>query len=419
MRFCPAALLSVLIAGAGSACQAAPDPAGRDGAAHRAQEAPFNRQAPNAPSQQPAFPGQTRAPLMTTDTRFEVRQLVEGLDHPWGMAFLPDGRMLVTERPGRLRIVTATGAISPPVAGLPDVDSRGQGGLLDVALDPAFASNRLVYWSYAQPRGSGGNGTAVARGRLSEQDGQARITDAQVIFEQQPALDSTKHFGSRLVFGRDGNLFVTLGERSIIPGRMQARQLDSLLGKVARIRPDGSAPSDNPFIGEEGARPQIWSLGHRNIQAAALHPDTGQLWEVEHGARGGDEVNIVRKGRDYGWPAISYGVEYSGEPITGGDTARDGMEQPVYYWDPVIAPSGMTFYTGDLFPQWRGSLFVGGLASQSLVRLTLDGERVAGEERLLTDRGDRIRDVEQGPDGAIYLLTDEAGGKVLKLVPAG
>jgi glucose/arabinose dehydrogenase len=260
------------------------------------------------------------------------------------------------------------------------------------------------------------NNTAVARGRLAD-DG-TRVEDVQVVFHQAPSLNSRLHFGCRLVRHRHGSLFVTLGDRSITEGRMQAQRLDGLLGKVVRINPDGSIPKDNPFAGKEGARPEMWSIGHRNIQAAALHPTTGELWEIEHGTRGGDELNVVKKGKDYGWPTIAYGIEYKGGAITGGITQQDGMEQPVYYWDPVIAPSGMIFYTGSLFPQWKGSLFVGGLASTNLVRLTLKGEKVTGEERLLKDLKERIRDVEQGPDGALYLLTDSKAGRVLKLVPA-
>jgi glucose/arabinose dehydrogenase len=384
-----------------------------------AQQPGVETRPPNGAGQSPAFPGQTRAPERTLHVAFDVVTVAEGLQHPWGMAFLPAGRMLVTERPGRLRIVGADGKLSEPVAGLPPVDARGQGGLLDVAVDPGFASNRLIYWSYAEPRGVGGNNTAVARGRLVD-DAAPRVESVQVIFHQAPSLNSQQHFGSRLVFGRDGALFITLGERSITEGRMQAQRMDGLLGKIVRINTDGSIPGDNPFVGKEGVRPEIWSFGHRNIQAATLHPTTGELWEVEHGARGGDEINIVRKGKDYGWPTIAYGVEYSGAPITGGITAKDGMEQPRYYWDPVIAPSGMTFYTGALFPAWRGSLFVGGLASTHLVRLTVDGERIVGEERLLTDlqpRRERIRDIRQGPDGALYVLTDSAPGRMLKLVP--
>jgi len=309
--------------------------------------------------------------------------------------------------------------MSEPVAGLPAVDSRGQGGLLDVALDPAFQTNQLIYWSYAEPRDAGANNTAVARGRFV--DGAApKVENVQVIFHQTPSLASTLHFGGRLVFARDGKLFVTLGERSITEGRMQAQRMDGLLGKIVRLNPDGTVPSDNPFAGKEGVRPEIWSLGHRNVQAAALNPATGELWEVEHGTRGGDELNVSRKGKDYGWPTIAYGIEYQGPPITGGIQQKEGMEQPRYYWDPVIAPSGMVFYTGRLFPAWQNSVFIGGMGSMNLVRLTLKGEQVVGEERLLQDlqpARERIRDVRQGPDGALYLLTDSAMGRILKLVP--
>jgi glucose/arabinose dehydrogenase len=287
--------------------------------------------------------------------------------------------------------------------------------LLDVAIDPRFATNRLIYWSYAEPH-EGVNNTAVARGRLVNAP-VPRVENVQVIFRQAPALRSRAHFGGRLVFRRDGSLFVTLGERANPEGRMQAQRLDGLLGKIVRINPDGTIPKDNPFVGKPGVRPEIWSFGHRNVQGAALHPTTGELWEVEHGTRGGDEINIARAGRDYGWPTIAYGVEYNRRPITQGITAKAGMEQPLYYWDPVIAPSGMLFYTGALFPQWRGSLFIGGLGSTHLARLSLEGERVVGEERLLSELGERIRDVRQGPEGAIYILTDEPKGRLIKLVP--
>jgi glucose/arabinose dehydrogenase len=305
------------------------------------------------------------------------------------------------------------------VAGLPAVDNRGQGGLLDIALDPRFASNQLIYWSYSEPGAEDVNNTAVARGKFV--DGAApRVDEVKVIYHQAPSLKSTQHYGGRLVFGRDGTLFATQGERSITPGRMQAQQMDSLLGKIVRINSDGTIPKDNPFVGKEGVRPEIWSFGHRNVEAATLNPATGELWEVEHGTRGGDEINISRKGKDYGWPTIAYGIEYQGGPITGGITAKDGMEQPVYFWDPVIAPSGMVFYTGNLFPAWKGSLFVGGLVTTNLVRLDVQGDKIVGEERLLKDlqpKAERIRDVRQGPDGAIYVLTDNTAGRILKLVP--
>jgi glucose/arabinose dehydrogenase len=381
-----------------------------------AQHSGVDRRPANAPHQKPAFAGQTDAPERRTNVAIAVATVAGGLQHPWGMVFLPDGRMLVTERPGRLRVVTADGKLSPAFAGLPAVDARNQGGLLDVTLDPNFAANRLIYWSYAEPREGGANNTAVARGRFMDAAA-PRVDNVQVIFRQLPSLESHLHFGGRLVWAPDDTLFVTLGDRSITEGRMQAQRMDGLLGKIVRVNADGSIPTDNPFVGKEGVRPEIWSIGHRNVQAATLHPTTGELWEVEHGTRGGDELNIARKGRDYGWPTIAYGIEYRGAPITGGITQKAGMEQPRYYWDPVIAPSGMTFYTANLFPAWKGSLFIGGLQSTNLVRLEISGEKVTGEERLLGNVNERIRDVRQGPDGALYLLTDNAKGRVLKVVP--
>lgn len=381
-----------------------------------AQQQGVDPRPPNGQGQTPAFEGQTRAPEHRLGVAFDVVTVASGLVNPWGMAFLPDGRMLVTERPGRLRVVTADGALSEPVVGLPAMDARGQGGLLDVALDPDFSSNQLIYWSFSEPQDDGTNNTAVARGRFV--DGVApRVENVQTIYSQTPSMDSRLHFGSRLVFADDGTLFVTQGDRSITPGRMQAQDMDSLLGKVVRINADGSVPADNPFADRGGVAAKMWSIGHRNIQGATLHPETRELWTIEHGTRGGDELNITRKGLDYGWPTIAYGIEYRGGQITGGIQAQDGMEQPLYYWDPVIAPGGMTFYTGDLFPAWKGSLFIGGMGSRALVRLGLEGEHVSGEERLLTDEQERFRDVAQGPDGALYLLTDNADGRVLKLVP--
>lgn len=377
---------------------------------------PVETRPPHGKGQKPAFEGQTRAPLRTANVAFDVQTVAKGLEHPWAVEVLADGRMLVTERPGRLRIVTPDGKLSKAVAGLPEVDARDQGGLLDVAVDPDFASNQTLYWTYAEPR-DGGNGTALAKGRLIAGAGDPRVEGVQVLFRQMPTLDSTKHFGSRIVFAPDGTLFLTLGERSIPEGQVQAQDLGSHFGKVIRLNKDGSIPKDNPFVGQEGARPEIWSYGHRNIQSAAINPATGALWTVEHGPKGGDELNAPEAGKNYGWPVITYGIDYDGEPIGEGITAKNGMEQPLYYWDPVIAPSGMLFYTGDLFLAWKGSLFIGGLVDKYLVRLTLEGGRVVGEERLLTDVSERIRDVVQGPDGALYLVTDESAGRVLKLVP--
>jgi len=377
--------------------------------------APVDPRPANDPDQKSAFAGQTKAPERRSNVAFEVVQIAEGLENPWSIAFLPGGNMLVTERPGRLRVVGADGKLSEPVTGLPDIVAGGQGGLLDVVLDPDFATNNTIYWCFSQPK-EGANNTAVARGRFV--DGAApRVEDVKTIYEQAPSLNSRLHFGCRLVFRRDGTLFIAQGDRSITEGRMQSQNMDSLIGKVVRINRDGSIPKDNPFVGKDGVRPEIWSIGHRNIQAAALHPATGELWEVEHGTRGGDELNIVERGKDYGWPTIAYGIEYRGGQITGGIQQKEGMEQPIYYWDPVIGPSGMAFYTGDLFPAWKGNLFVGGHATNDLVRLELKDDRVVGEERLLTDRKERLRDVRQGPDGAIHILTDATNGRLLKMVP--
>ncbi len=358
---------------------------------------------------------QAQAPRSPTPESVEAPVRVEtvagGLEHPWGLAFLPDGRMLVTERPGRLRIVGKDGRLSEPLSGVPRVYARGQGGLLDVALSPRFQEDRLIYLSFSE-QGEGGAGTAVARGRL----GPRGLEGTEVVWRQEPKVGGPNHWGSRLVFRPDGTLFVTLGDRFAY--RERAQDLSVTLGKIVRINPDGSVPRDNPFAGRGGARAEIWSYGHRNVQSATLHPETKRLWTVEHGARGGDELNHPEPGKNYGWPVITYGVDYSGEKI-GEGVSKPGMEQPVYYWDPVIAPSGMTFYTGDAHPGWKGSLFIGSLTPGLLVRLTLSGGKVAREERYLGDLEERIRDVRQGPDGLIYLLTDNPKGRVLRLAPAG
>jgi glucose/arabinose dehydrogenase len=339
----------------------------------------------------------------------EVTELASGLAHPWGLAFLPDGRALVTERPGRLRLVSREGELSQPVAGVPKVYASGQGGLLDVAVDPAFAQNNLVYLSYAEA-GEGGAGTAVARGRL---DGE-RLSDVAVIFRQEPKVQGGNHFGSRLVFGRDGTLFVTMGDR--FNHRREAQNLASHIGKVVRINTDGSVPADNPFRNRPGAKPEIWSYGHRNVQGAALDPATGELWTAEHGARGGDEINRVLAGRNYGWPVISYGVDYSGAKIGTGRSAP-GMEQPVFYWDPSIAPSGLAFISGGRYPAWTGRMLVGALRGRLVASLALSGNAVTKEERVLGKLRQRIRDVRQGPDGLVYLVTDEDNGRILRLDP--
>jgi glucose/arabinose dehydrogenase len=341
----------------------------------------------------------------------EVATFARGLDHPWAIAFLPDGRLLVTERPGRIRVVATDGQVSAPIAGTPGVFARGQGGMHDLVLDREFAQNRVIYFCYAEPA-SGGGRTAMARGRLAEDA--TRVDDVKVIFRQEGPLSSGNHFGCRIAQGRDGNLFLTLGDH--FSHRDEAQNLANHLGKIVRVTPDGAVPEDNPFVGRKEAKPEIWSYGHRNSQGAAIHPVSGRLWMHEHGPRGGDELNIPQAGKNYGWPVIGFGVDYSGAKIHQ-STHKAGMEQPIKQWTPVIAASGMAFYEGDLFPAWKGSLLIGGLASEVVVRLTLDGEKVTGEERLLADLGERIRDVRVGPDGALWLATDSASGRIVKVTP--
>ena len=397
--------LSVAVAALSAACAASgqdPAPAG----------APVETRPANGANQRPAVPDQTRAPGVTTRAAMTHRVVATGLEHPWGLALMPDGRWLVTERPGRMRIVTRDGEVGPPITGLPAVDARGQGGLLDVAVSPHFRVDRTVYWSFAEPRPEGGNATSVARGRLSA-DG-ARMEAVEVIFRALPAYANAMHFGGALAFDRQDRLFLTLGERSDRAMRPQAQALDSHMGKVIRINADGSIPADNPFVSEAGTRPEIWSLGHRNVQGVAVDA-TGAVWTMEHGTRGGDELNRPEPGKNYGWPVIAYGVEYSGQPIGEGITAREGMEQPVYYWDPVIAPGGMTFYDGAMFPEWEGNLLVAALKEKHIARLVIREGRVVGEERLLTDLNQRIRDVAVGPDGAVWAITDEDEGVLVRL----
>jgi len=343
----------------------------------------------------------------STENVVTVETVASGLANPWGFAFLPDGRIIVTERPGNVRIVERDGKLSAPLSGAPAVFARGQGGMLDVALDPAFAQNQIIYLSFSEP-GEGGAGTAVARAKLV---GNA-LQDVRVIYRQQPKVSGAGHFGSRIVFRRDGTMLITQGDRQAY--REQAQDLSSGLGKVVRINTDGTIPRDNPFVERDGVRPEIWSYGHRSMQAAALHPETGQLWTVEHGAAGGDELNHPEAGKNYGWPVITYGRDYNGRSI-GEGAVKEGMEQPVYYWDPVIAPSGMIFYTGDAYPGWRGSILVGSMTPGGLVRLQMNGAVVAKEERYLGDLRERIRDVQQGPDGLVYLITDNTNGRVLRV----
>ncbi|MFM9941986.1 MAG: PQQ-dependent sugar dehydrogenase [Hyphomicrobiaceae bacterium] len=362
------------------------------------------------PSRGQAF--QTRAPSVAP-THVRVETVTGGVEFPWGLQFLPGGRFLVTERPGRIRIIARDGAVSPPLTGVPKVAATGQGGMLDVALAPDYMVSGLVYFAYAEPREGGRNGTTVARARLRPDGERPGLDTFEVIFRQLPEFAGGLHFGCRLAFASDGKLFVTLGERFQKEG---AQDLTRHWGKVVRLNPDGSVPADNPFVGRSDARPEIWSYGHRNPQSAAIHPETGKLWIVEHGPQGGDEINVPLRGRNYGWPVIGYGIDYSGARLHA-TTQRAGMEQPIYYWAPSIAPSGMAFYDGAAFPGWRGNLLVGALAGRALHRLVLDGERVVGEEVLLLDQGRRIRDVRVAVDGRVYLLTDSADGQLLRLVP--
>ena len=343
-----------------------------------------------------------------------VETVARGLVHPWALAFLPDGRMLVTERPGRMRIVTRDGKLSPPLAGVPKVYASRQGGLLDIVLDRDFAQNRTIYFSYAEPFDGGGR-TALARATLDSGE-TPHLTGVSVIYRQHGPASHGAHFGGRIAQAADGNLFVSNGEH--FTGRDMAQTLDNDLGKIVRIKPDGTAPKDNPFVNKAGARPEIWSYGHRNPQGLAINPADGTLWEQEHGPMGGDEVNVISAGKNYGWPRVSYGLNYNGSKVGTGKAQATGYADPAWHWTPSIAPSGMTFYTGDLFPGWKGSLFNGALKYQLLSRLELNGRALVKEERLLQGLNERIRDVRQGPDGALYLLTDNNAGRILRVAPA-
>ncbi len=417
--------LGVLVAAMGLAglagCAKSPEPAADAAVAPSsdpASGAPLETRERNGKDYEPSFAGQTRVAGVDSKTALDVQVVAEGLELPWAAELLPDGRFLVTERPGRLRIVGTDGKLSAPVQGLPKVHYKGQGGLLDVALDPDFANNKTIYLTYAEPR-QGGNGTALAKAVLLEDASGAKLDGVKVLFQQMPTFESDLHFGSRIAFASDGKIFLSLGERALPPAMVQSQDLNSHFGKVVRINTDGSVPQDNPFVGKAGAKPEIWSYGHRNVQAATVDTATGKLWTIEHGPRGGDELNLPQPGANYGWPEITYGINYPGDKIGAGITQKEGLQQPVYYWDPVIAPSGMIVYHGDLFPQWKGSIFVGGLGSTKLVRLQMDGDKVAGEEWLLQDRAKRIRDVQQGPDGAIYVLTEDGtNSNLLRLKPA-
>lgn len=354
--------------------------------------------------------------IQTREHELRVVTVAEGLERPWGLAFLPDGRMLVTERPGRLRVVGRDGKLDPtPVTGLPRVDAQGQGGLLDVVLHPKYRDNGWIYWSYAQRDAAGNNGTEVARGRLAGQPGAYRLEGVEVIFRMAPKTNTGFHFGARIVFDRDGLMYVTLGDRGDMP---RAQKLDDHAGKILRLTDDGRPAPGNPFAKDPNAKPEIYSLGNRNVQGAALHPKTGVLWAVEHGPQGGDELNVIKAGVNYGWPVITYGVNYVSGTKIGEGTEKAGMAQPVKYWVPSPAISGMAFYEGDRFPKWRGDVLIGALRGQSLIRVRLDGEKFVEDEFMLAGSLPRVRDVRVGPDGFVYLLTDVPNGSIVRLEPA-
>ncbi|WP_425576784.1 PQQ-dependent sugar dehydrogenase [Nibrella saemangeumensis] len=364
---------------------------------------PVETKEPNTPAYKPAFAGQTRVAGVKTSASYEGKVLSNDLKNPWGITNLPDGRLLITEKGGTMRIATKDGQLSAPITGLPTVNANGQGGLLGVRVDPAFAQNRMVYWVFSEPL-SDGNLTAVAKGKLSADE--KKIEGATVIYRATPAYKGTLHYGGRILFDKDGNLFISTGERSDLVTRPQAQDVNSGLGKVIHITTDGKPVAGNPFIGKEG-RPEIYSYGHRNVQSLAIHPVTGDLWEGEFGPRGGDEINRVQPGKNYGWPTITYGIEYRGDKIGAAIQQKEGMEQPVYYWDPSISPSGMTFYTANNIPEWKNNLFVGALSGMHIARLVIANNKVVGEERLLSGENQRFRDITQGSDGALYAVTDQ------------
>ena len=352
----------------------------------------------------PAFMGQTRISAVKTTTAYEGKVIATSLNRPWGLAALPDGRLLITEKTGSMRIATAAGLISEAITGIPAVNAAGQGGLLGVTIDPGFAGNRMIYWTFSESTAEG-NLTAVAKGSLSADE--KTIENAAVIYRATPAYRGNLHYGSRILFDAAGNLFISTGERSDLQTRPQAQDLNSALGKIIRINKDGLPAAGNPFINRAGARPELYSYGHRNVEGLAMHPQTGELWNSEMGPRGGDEINLIKPGLNYGWPSITYGLEYSGEKIGAGITQQSGLEQPVYYWDPVLSPSGMTFYNADNIPEWKNNLFITGLNSNHIARVVIMDNKVVGEERLLSGEGQRFRDITQGKDGALYAITDE------------
>lgn len=370
---------------------------------------PVETQDPNT-SYKPAFDGQTRIAGVKTETPYSVTTLTSELESPWAVVELPDGRLAITEKGGTMRIVTKEGAVSEAITGFPEVDHRNQGGLLDVAPAPDFETSRLLYFSLAE-RTSEGSLTAVGKGRLS--DDELVIENFTIIYRAIPYFDNSMHFGSRLTFDNAGNIFVTTGERSSLETRYNAQKLETAHGKVLHITPEGQPVDGNPFLNTPGVLPEIYSYGHRNPQGLDIHPTTGEIWISEMGPRGGDEINLIKPGKDYGWPTITYGIEYNGNTIGDGITQHEGMEQPVYYWDPVLSPSGMTFYSSNAIPEWENNLFIGGLSSKHIARLVIRDNKVVGEERLLEDQNERIRDVEEGSDGALYAVTDS--GKLFRI----
>lgn len=372
---------------------------------------PVESNTPNT-DYEPAFAGQTRVAGMKTATELDIKVLSEGLVNPWGIAVLPDGRLLITEKGGTMRIATTTGELSAPIIGLPPVNSNGQGGLLGLTIDPDYSNNRMVYWCFSEDI-NGGTLTAVAKGRLS--DDESKIENPIVIYRATPSFAGTLHYGGRILFDKNGNLFISTGERSSLETRPKAQDLSTGLGKIVHITKEGKPVSDNPFISTPNAMPENYSYGHRNVQGLAVHPQTGDLWECEFGPRGGDEVNLIKAGKNYGWAEITYGIEYSGKEINNGLTQKEGMEQPIYYWDPVVSPSGMTFYSGDLIPEWKNNLFIGCLSGSHIVRLDIRDNKVVGEERLLADQQQRFRDVQQGKDGALYAVCDGVHGRLYRI----
>jgi glucose/arabinose dehydrogenase len=376
---------------------------------------PLETRDPVGPNQKPAFAGQTRAPAIRTRTPVEATVVAHGLNHPWALAFLPNRHLLITETPGTMRVISADGSVGAPIANVPAVFYRSDGGLLDLVLDPGFAGNRQLYFAFSEPR-TGGSGLTLASARLSADE--TALETVRILLRIEPTHTSVSHFGCRLLFDRQGKLFMTSGERMDPVLRVQAQQLDSRLGKLLRLNTDGTAAPGNPFGKTAGALPDIWTYGHRNSQGLAYHPVTHQLWSIEHGEAGGDELNLIEPGRNYGWPLIAYGTEYDRRPINGGLTNAPKMEQPKYFWDPAIGPTSMAFYDGKLIPEWRNNLFVAAHMGQHVARLVLKGQRVVGEERLLLDQHQMMRWVGQGPDGALWVLTDDADGRLIRMGPA-